>query len=129
MLSRKFIRHESILAILLVLALVASANLSDRFFTIDNLLNQGRMMTEAGIIAEKIRHRLGEPYRLTVKRRGRKDDTVEHQCTATIGVALFVNHEATPDKILKCADAAMYRAKESGRNRVCFADLKLDDMS
>ena len=51
MLSRKFIRHESILAILLVLALVASANLSDRFFTIDNLLNQGRMMTEAGIIA------------------------------------------------------------------------------
>ena len=51
MLSRKFIRHESILAILLVLALVASANLSDRFFTLDNLLNQGRMMTEAGIIA------------------------------------------------------------------------------
>jgi rhamnose transport system permease protein len=51
LLSRKFIRHESILAILLVLALVASANLSDRFFTIDNLLNQGRMMTEAGIIA------------------------------------------------------------------------------
>jgi rhamnose transport system permease protein len=48
---RKLLRHESILAVLLVLALVASANLSDRFFTIDNLLNQGRMMTEAGIIA------------------------------------------------------------------------------
>ena len=48
---RKLLRHESILAVLLVLALVASANLSDRFFTVDNLLNQGRMMTEAGIIA------------------------------------------------------------------------------
>ena len=92
-------------------------------------LGKAESLAEAGIIAEKIRHRLGEPYRLTVKRRGRKDDTVEHQCTATIGVALFVNHDANPDKILKCADAAMYRAKESGRNRVCFADLKLDDMS
>ena len=48
---RKFLRHESILAVLLVLALVVSSSLSDRFFTIDNLLNQGRMMTEAGIIA------------------------------------------------------------------------------
>ncbi len=48
---RKIVRHETILAVLLVLALVASANLSDRFFTVDNLLNQGRMMTEAGIIA------------------------------------------------------------------------------
>ena len=48
---RKLLRHESILAVLLVLALVASSNLSDRFLTIDNLLNQGRMMTEAGIIA------------------------------------------------------------------------------
>ena len=48
---RKLVRHETILAVLLVLALVASANLSDRFFTVDNLLNQGRMMTEAGIIA------------------------------------------------------------------------------
>ena len=46
---RKLVRHETILAVLLVLALVASANLSDRFFTVDNLLNQGRMMTEAGI--------------------------------------------------------------------------------
>ena len=92
-------------------------------------LGKAESLAEAGIIAEKIRHRLGEPYWLTVKRRGRKDDTVEHRCTATIGVALFVNHDANPDKILKCADAAMYRAKESGRNRVCFADLKLDDMS
>ncbi len=48
---RKLVRHETILAVLLVLALVASANLSDRFFTVDNLLNQGRMITEAGIIA------------------------------------------------------------------------------
>ena len=51
MTPHKFLRHENILALLLVLALFVSANLSDRFFTLDNLLNQGRMMTEAGIIA------------------------------------------------------------------------------
>jgi rhamnose transport system permease protein len=50
-LSRYVFRHETILALLLVLALALSANLSDRFFTVDNLLNQGRMLTEVGIIA------------------------------------------------------------------------------
>ena len=61
---RKLVRHETILAVLLVLALVASANLSDRFFTVDNLLNQGRMMTEAGIHGSLTRDlyvALGEP--------------------------------------------------------------------
>ncbi len=48
---RPFLRHEAILFVLLVAALFALAGQSDRFFTIANLLNQGRLMTEIGLIA------------------------------------------------------------------------------
>ncbi len=48
---RKLLRHETILALLSVLALIVLASQSDKFFTVDNLLNQGRLMTEVGLIA------------------------------------------------------------------------------
>jgi len=48
---RSLIRHETLLALLLVLALVVLSFQSDRFFTVANLLNQGRLMTETGLIA------------------------------------------------------------------------------
>jgi ribose/xylose/arabinose/galactoside ABC-type transport system permease subunit len=49
--TRYLLRHESILAVLLVLALFVLAMQSDRFFTVDNLLNQGRLMAEVGLVA------------------------------------------------------------------------------
>jgi rhamnose transport system permease protein len=49
--SRTLLRHESILAVLLVLALAVLAMQSDKFFTVDNLLNQGRLMAEVGLVA------------------------------------------------------------------------------
>jgi rhamnose transport system permease protein len=49
--SRYLLRHEAILAVLLVLALGVLAMQSDRFFTVDNLLNQGRLMAEVGLVA------------------------------------------------------------------------------
>lgn len=45
------LRHETILGALLVLALAILSTQSDRFFTVDNLLNQGRLMAEMGIVA------------------------------------------------------------------------------
>ena len=48
---RRLLRHETILALLVVLALFVLDRQSDRFFTVDNLLNQGRLMTEVGLIA------------------------------------------------------------------------------
>lgn len=45
------LRHETILGVLVVVALAVLASRSDRFFTVENLLNQGRLMTEVGLIA------------------------------------------------------------------------------
>jgi GGDEF domain-containing protein len=37
-------------------------------------------------------------------------------------VALFLDHEGHRDDILKWADAAMYQAKDAGRNQIRFHD-------
>jgi diguanylate cyclase (GGDEF)-like protein len=77
-------------------------------------------IAQVGLIAEKIRTALSEPYFLSIKHEGKAETSVEHHCTASIGVALFIDHEASQDDILKWADAAMYQAKETGRNSVRF---------
>jgi rhamnose transport system permease protein len=45
------LRYETVLALLSLLALAVLASQSDRFFTLDNLLNQGRLMAEVGLVA------------------------------------------------------------------------------
>ncbi len=75
---------------------------------------------QAGVIAEKVRQALAQPYNLTLRSEGIPDITVEHHCTASVGVALFVNHDSSQVNVLKWADAAMYSAKDAGRNQVRF---------
>ncbi len=70
----------------------------------------------ARIVAEKIRVALSEPYRLTID----PGNIVVHHCTASIGISLFSGQEASQDDILKWADAAMYQAKDAGRNAIQF---------
>lgn len=79
---------------------------------------------QAGIVAEKIRVALAEPYLLTCKQEGNAETIIEHRCAASIGVALFINHEAEPEEVLKWADIAMYQAKEGGRNSIRFYAAK-----
>jgi diguanylate cyclase (GGDEF)-like protein len=79
---------------------------------------------QAGIIAEKIRATVAEPYALTMHADGGAQTRVEHQCTSSIGVVLFINHELSADQVVRLADSAMYRAKEDGRNMVRFYDSK-----
>lgn len=82
--------------------------------------DRGDSAAQASLVAEKIRGVLAEPYALTIQHNGCADRVVEHRCTASIGVVLFLNHEATLDDILKWADAAMYQAKDVGRDAIRF---------
>jgi diguanylate cyclase (GGDEF)-like protein/PAS domain S-box-containing protein len=94
----------------------------DEYAVVINELSsdKDKSVAEAGIVAEKIRITLAEPYLLRVPQDGKSDCTVEHHCTSSIGVVLFFNHEASSEVVLKSADIAMYQAKESGRNLVRF---------
>jgi diguanylate cyclase (GGDEF)-like protein/PAS domain S-box-containing protein len=75
---------------------------------------------QAEVVAEKIRASLSKTYLLAVSHDGDADKLVEHHCSASIGVALFLNHVASQDDVLKWADDAMYDAKDAGRNQIRF---------
>lgn len=84
-------------------------------------VDYAQSMEQARIVAEKIRMALAESYRFDMLLDG-DSDPIEHRCTSSIGLVVFINHENTPEEILKWADMAMYQAKENGRNRVKFFD-------
>lgn len=81
--------------------------------------------TQARIVAQKILTALSEPYLLVIKNDDHADTIIEHHCTASIGIALFINDGKKQHDVLKLADAAMYEAKEAGRNSICFYDEKV----
>jgi len=70
----------------------------------------------AGLRAEAIRARLRE---IVIMHQGRSLGVV----TASIGVAALPQHGTTEQEILQAADAALYRAKTAGRDRVVLAEL------
>jgi diguanylate cyclase (GGDEF)-like protein len=67
--------------------------------------------TEA--VAERILAVLGSPYQL---------GDIEHRSSASIGATVFRGHQASIDELLKQADLAMYKSKETGRNAIRFFD-------
>jgi len=77
-------------------------------------------ISQANVVAEKIRSLLAEPYRLKVAHQGKQEQIVEHHCSVSIGIALFLNHEVSENDLLACADKAMYQAKMAGRNSIRF---------
>ncbi len=71
-------------------------------------------------IAEKIRKELSRPYALARQPAAGAGAgaSITHHCTVSIGVLVFSAEQAPTDVLLKWADAAMYQAKDEGRNRV-----------
>lgn len=65
----------------------------------------------AQLEAERIRDLLSRPYRV---------NGLELHVTPSIGVTLFPLEGEGADDLLKHADTAMYRAKDAGRNSICF---------
>jgi diguanylate cyclase (GGDEF)-like protein len=75
------------------------------------LLENVKGPEEAAAVAARLIQAMGEPITLG-----------GHEITATvsIGIALYPKDDATGERLVKSADAAMYRAKELGRNRYAF---------
>ena len=98
----------------------------DEFVIILNALHEDKneSIKQAHAIAEKIRLNVSALYVLTMLQEG-EEHLVEHRCTASIGVLVFDSHTGTQDDLLKRADTAMYKAKEAGRNLVCFYEVAL----
>ncbi|WP_432459512.1 diguanylate cyclase [Agarivorans sp. QJM3NY_25] len=94
----------------------------DEFVVMLNELHCNRQcaVNQAALVAEKIREALAKPYFIQRRNAGKQASTIEHHCSSSIGVALFVGLEVAEQDILKCADVAMYQAKAKGRNAVVF---------
>lgn len=73
-------------------------------------------------VAEKLLAAVSEPYVLRAGDGGDTGSVVAHRCTASIGVTLFGDRDASPSEILKRADSAMYLAKQAGGNQLRFCD-------
>jgi len=73
------------------------------------LLPEIRQAEVAKNVAERILHSFNKPFEF---------DGQKISITASIGVAIFADDGADADTLIKNADIAMYRAKDSGRN--CF---------
>ncbi len=86
--------------------------------------DRGDSTSQAWIVAEKVRAALAQPYRLTIKSEEKEAAMVEHHCSASIGVVVYIDHEGRQEDILRWADIAMYEAKQAGRNSIRFYDLK-----
>jgi diguanylate cyclase (GGDEF)-like protein len=63
-------------------------------------------------VAEKLRDAMRAPYPL---------GNAEAHLSASVGVSLFPDHGADPEALQRAADAALYRAKREGKNRVVVA--------
>lgn len=90
----------------------------DEFVMILNELHvlPARAASQAEGLARKLIALLSDPFRL---------GELERHCTPSIGITLFSDAHTTVDELLRQADLAMYRAKDTGRNTLCFFQPEL----
>jgi diguanylate cyclase (GGDEF)-like protein len=64
---------------------------------------------------------VGESMRTAIELAPIETRDVEIRVTVSVGVALFPEHGTTAEELIAAADAALYQAKDAGRNRVLVA--------
>ncbi|MBP7690438.1 MAG: EAL domain-containing protein [Anaerolineales bacterium] len=75
------------------------------------LLEDLSQLTDVVTVAQKILAALAAPYQVLDQ---------EMFCTGSLGISMFPEDGQGADELLKHADAALYRAKEQGRNAYMF---------
>ncbi len=84
------------------------------------VLSQMRSIADAAIVAQRILEKLSKPYTI---------GGVELQVCASIGISTYPNNGATVEELFRNADAAMYHAKERGRNNFQFFSQDIHDQA
>jgi diguanylate cyclase (GGDEF)-like protein len=74
--------------------------------------------SQALVAAERVRAAI-EQHKFSAVRRGSNEAGRTHHLTISIGIAAFSDDARDPIQLVEKADAALYAAKKSGRNRVC----------
>jgi diguanylate cyclase len=74
--------------------------------------------SDAAALAEKLLHQTAQPVAI---------EQGEINITASIGIAIFDADGGTARELLANADAAMYSAKEQGRNAYCLFEPSMND--
>lgn len=75
-------------------------------------------------ISLKIRQAITKPFELALAEGQR---TISYSVTVSIGIALFSPNTSDSNMVLRIADAALYKAKESGRNNSVIFDPNMED--
>jgi diguanylate cyclase (GGDEF)-like protein len=82
------------------------------------LLEDVRGPEEAAMVAGRVLEAVAEPLQLQHH---------EIAVSASIGIALYPRDDIVGERLVKAADTAMYRAKETGRNRYAFFAREMNE--
>ena len=93
------------------------------------ILLRDTAIDEAGVLAERLLTAINVTPCLYTPEDGQDANTIAIPMTTSVGVALYHMHGTTREALITSADNAMYRAKRTGRNRVCIADVEVDMIS